>query len=242
MAYPGIATPGGETRVDDTYDFSNPEFGTRIESFHSPGDDNLLKAGPGRNGRRSITAATPQRSLFSNLTNQRRATGRNEFTPLLKSVHRSALSTKVNGANVLRQGAIPMPDFLKNGHHDVHSSPQLPQGSSDIGDSTYRSGEDQGDETTMRNQQLPDSSVSSTPMAPRASGGGGVLTADGQLTLREQEKLIDEIKKENFSLKLKVFFLTERLDKLGPEYNDAAIKEVCRALAQMRAPYNLQRC
>lgn len=222
MSYPGIATPGGETRVDDTYDFSNPEFGTRIESFQSPGGDDLLKAGA--RGRR--VAATPQRSAFSSLTNRRPA-GRNEFTPLLKSVHRSALSSKVNGANVLQHGAIPMPDFLKNGHRDVHSSPQLPQGSSEAGDSTYRSG-DQDEETTMRDRQLPESSVDTTPIATLrpSNGGGGVLTTDGQLTLKEQEKLIDEIRKENFSLKLKVFLMNERLEKLGPEYNEAAIKEV----------------
>ena len=74
--------------------------------------------------------------------------------------------------------------------------------------------------------RLPESSVNSTPIQPIARGGGGPLGAEGQLTLREQEKVIDEIKKENFGLKLKVFFLNERLDKLGPEFNDATIKEV----------------
>lgn len=80
----------------------------------------------------------------------------------------------------------------------------------------------------MRDRQLPESSVDTTPIATLrpSNGGGGVLTTDGQLTLKEQEKLIDEIRKENFSLKLKVFLMNERLEKLGPEYNEAAIKEV----------------
>ena len=58
------------------------------------------------------------------------------------------------------------------------------------------------------------------------------------LTLRDQEKVIDEVKKDNFSLKLKVraaaipsplrsqiFFLEERLAKLAPDQIDAALRE-----------------
>lgn len=39
-------------------------------------------------------------------------------------------------------------------------------------------------------------------------------------------QIIDEIKKENFGLKLKIVFMEERLKKLGPEHNEEAIKEV----------------
>jgi hypothetical protein len=42
--------------------------------------------------------------------------------------------------------------------------------------------------------------------------------------------MIDEMKKENFGLKLKVFFLDDKLKKLGPEYNEQAIKEACLPL------------
>lgn len=38
-------------------------------------------------------------------------------------------------------------------------------------------------------------------------------------------QLIDEVKKENFSLKLKIYFLEDRLAKLAPEHVDAALKE-----------------
>ncbi|CAG8646823.1 7490_t:CDS:2, partial [Acaulospora colombiana] len=46
-----------------------------------------------------------------------------------------------------------------------------------------------------------------------------------QMTLKEQERVIDEIKKENFSLKMKVYFLEERLSKLGPDEMERALKE-----------------
>lgn len=45
------------------------------------------------------------------------------------------------------------------------------------------------------------------------------------LTLREQEKVIDEVKKENFNLKLKIYFLEDRLAKLAPDQVDLALKE-----------------
>ncbi|GAA5840186.1 hypothetical protein JCM11251_005940 [Rhodosporidiobolus azoricus] len=61
----------------------------------------------------------------------------------------------------------------------------------------------------------------------RSSGekmGGG---AGQNMTLREQEKVIDELKKDNFSLKLKLHFYTQRLDSLSPSsLNDAAKENV----------------
>ncbi|KAF9114044.1 hypothetical protein BGX27_000243 [Mortierella sp. AM989] len=45
------------------------------------------------------------------------------------------------------------------------------------------------------------------------------------MTLKEQEKVIDELNKLNFSLKLKVYFLEERLAKLSPEHADQAANE-----------------
>ncbi|KAH8919163.1 hypothetical protein BT69DRAFT_513390 [Atractiella rhizophila] len=46
-----------------------------------------------------------------------------------------------------------------------------------------------------------------------------------KMTLREQENVIDSVKKENFNLKLKIFFLEDRLAKLAPDQIDAALKE-----------------
>ncbi|KAF9950566.1 hypothetical protein BGZ70_001306 [Mortierella alpina] len=45
------------------------------------------------------------------------------------------------------------------------------------------------------------------------------------MTLKEQEKVIDELKKESFSLKLKVYFLEDRLAKMSPEHVDQALNE-----------------
>ncbi|KAG0304460.1 hypothetical protein BGZ98_005495 [Dissophora globulifera] len=56
----------------------------------------------------------------------------------------------------------------------------------------------------------------------RWSGTAGKPAA---MTLKEQEKVIDELNKQNFSLKLKVYFLEERLAKLSPEYADQAAHE-----------------
>ncbi|KAF8635596.1 hypothetical protein AX15_000239 [Amanita polypyramis BW_CC] len=45
------------------------------------------------------------------------------------------------------------------------------------------------------------------------------------LTLRDQEKHIDNLKKENFAIKLRVHFLEERLAQLAPDHMDAALKQ-----------------
>ncbi|KAG5519753.1 hypothetical protein PMAC_000026 [Pneumocystis sp. 'macacae'] len=45
------------------------------------------------------------------------------------------------------------------------------------------------------------------------------------LTLREQEKIIDTMRKENWGLKLKIHFLNDRLDKLAPDQVEVALKE-----------------
>ncbi|KAI9140837.1 hypothetical protein BKA69DRAFT_1077983 [Paraphysoderma sedebokerense] len=45
------------------------------------------------------------------------------------------------------------------------------------------------------------------------------------LTLKEQEKIIDEVKKENFGLKMRIYFLEERLAKMAPDNLNEALKE-----------------
>ncbi|KAG0202470.1 hypothetical protein BGX28_005020 [Mortierella sp. GBA30] len=45
------------------------------------------------------------------------------------------------------------------------------------------------------------------------------------MTLKEQEKVIDELKKETFNLKVKVYFLEDRLAKMSPEHVDQALNE-----------------
>ncbi|KAI6097111.1 hypothetical protein EDD16DRAFT_1697992 [Pisolithus croceorrhizus] len=62
-----------------------------------------------------------------------------------------------------------------------------------------------------------------TPAArrPRGNAPGKGVT----LTLRDQEKHIDALKKENFNIKLRVHFLEERLAQLAPDQVDAALKQ-----------------
>ncbi|KAH8114261.1 hypothetical protein DFH11DRAFT_1877990 [Phellopilus nigrolimitatus] len=68
-----------------------------------------------------------------------------------------------------------------------------------------------------------------TPMPNRLSSKrkSGTVGAKGSsnLTLRDQEKHIDALKKENFNIKLKVHFLEERLAQLAPDQIDAALKQ-----------------
>ncbi|KAF8129354.1 hypothetical protein EV363DRAFT_1584743 [Boletus edulis] len=56
----------------------------------------------------------------------------------------------------------------------------------------------------------------------RATPGGNKGVT---LTLRDQEKHIDNLKKENFNIKLRVHFLEERLAQLAPDQVDAALKQ-----------------
>ncbi|RHZ48822.1 hypothetical protein Glove_541g46 [Diversispora epigaea] len=58
--------------------------------------------------------------------------------------------------------------------------------------------------------------------SPRWSMGTARKT---QMTFKEQERVIDEIKKENFSLKLKIYFLERRIHEMGPEETENVYKE-----------------
>ncbi|KAF9045716.1 hypothetical protein BDZ89DRAFT_1058679 [Hymenopellis radicata] len=61
---------------------------------------------------------------------------------------------------------------------------------------------------------------SDTPSRPKRGKSG-----KGALTLRDQEKHIDHLKKENFDIKIKCHFLEERLAQLAPDQMDAALKQ-----------------
>lgn len=170
MVAPGLGLDSfrAESSIDLLDDLT---LGSRMDSFQSPGGDDILKATKGRRGRTETT--TPARQIFGGRG------GKNEFTPLLQSVQKSNLRARINGNN----GMPPTPAFLKRGAF-VMDSPQLPHAaSSDVNDdTTYQSRE----ETVLG--PLPDS-INSTPMVPLPRGRGGVLEHDGQMTLREQEKV-----------------------------------------------------
>ncbi|KAF3922652.1 hypothetical protein ABW21_db0202048 [Orbilia brochopaga] len=206
--------------------FNSPKFSPE-KTFVQPREDNLLRAGAIGNKNQpkrglsigapksALNITTPSRQPLGDRTNRKSASA-GEFTPLLKSVHKNNLNNNIDAKINAAVARTPM--SLKHMETYVGGTPQLPRGdSSGIDASSYN------DENTPLAPQQEDSSDVSTPI-PRISGKGGVLD-DGQLTLREQEKIIDDIKKENFSLKLKIFFLDDKLNKLGPEFNDIAIRE-----------------
>ncbi|KAG6866142.1 hypothetical protein C0991_008095 [Blastosporella zonata] len=66
-----------------------------------------------------------------------------------------------------------------------------------------------------------------TPVAsrPRRTTRASIAGTKAPLTLRDQEKHIDNLKKENFSIKLRVHFLEDQLAKLAPDQMDAALKQ-----------------
>jgi hypothetical protein len=44
--------------------------------------------------------------------------------------------------------------------------------------------------------------------------------------LLESQRLVDQLKKENFGLKMRIYFLQENIDKLTPEGMSVIVKEV----------------
>ncbi|OCF33425.1 hypothetical protein I316_04845 [Kwoniella heveanensis BCC8398] len=59
----------------------------------------------------------------------------------------------------------------------------------------------------------------------RHSVAAGDVSGNGPMTLRDQEKQLEESKKEVFNLQLENHFLKERLANMAPEHIEAALKE-----------------
>ncbi|KAH9815255.1 hypothetical protein DFH28DRAFT_969151 [Melampsora americana] len=83
-----------------------------------------------------------------------------------------------------------------------------------------RSSSNGGGSQLLAGKKPTSSTLPKRSLASDTSRGKGA-----HLTLREQEKVIDEVKKENFNLKLKIYFLEDRLAKLAPDQVDLALKE-----------------
>lgn len=200
---------------------------TQEQSFQSPSKDHiniLHQMGGGRNGRAGgISLKTPRtRMPFGDRTNNRGA----EFTPLLKSATRnSAMMFGGNGGGKENNGMPRTPAFLKPGGLDrvlENDLSPVPSGSLYEEDSN---GNSYVDGTPI--PRIDSSSIADTPIQPiaRRNGGPDVLSDGNQLSLKEQENVIDKIEKENFGLKLKIHFLEEALRKAGPGFSEAALKE-----------------
>ncbi|QSZ31995.1 hypothetical protein DSL72_001564 [Monilinia vaccinii-corymbosi] len=188
------------------------------QSFQSPSKDNNLVSQM-QNGRRGVNIRTPRsRTTLGDRRNLPAGLGGGEFTPLLKNATMNS-ARRNNKENVQAT-----PAFLRAGGLDKiqEGFSPLPAGSA-YGEDSTRTG------SYMAGTPMPhiDSSTASTPAAllPRRNEGPGVLQDGNQLSLREQENVIDRIEKENFGLKLKIHFLEEALRKAGPGFSEAALKE-----------------
>ncbi|KAE8449961.1 hypothetical protein EG329_007100 [Mollisiaceae sp. DMI_Dod_QoI] len=190
------------------------------QSFQSPSKDNnnlIQQLQKGRRG--AINLKTPRsRVALSDRRNLPVGIGGGEFTPLLKSATRNS-ALRSGKENVPQTPAFLKPGGLDNIPEDLTP---IPVNSSVYGGS--RNGSYMADTPAP---QIDSSSTASTPMAllPRRNEGPGVLQDGNQMSLREQENVIDKIEKENFGLKLKIHFLEEALRKAGPGFSEAALKE-----------------
>ncbi|KAG5984884.1 hypothetical protein E4U55_002812, partial [Claviceps digitariae] len=222
MVQPGLggALDTPRTNVGDaTYLNGQPDFAdiSQEASFQSPGKngDFLQQL---RNGRSNgISLRTPrQRGPLADRRNLPPSIGGAEFTPLLKTMTRNS-ARKQGKENSAATVNTPGLDRIDEG--DVTALPRMDE-------SVYLGSRNQSylDNTLP---QVDSSSVASTPLAmqPRRAGNKGPLHDGNQLSLREQENVIDRIEKENFGLKLKIHFLEEALRKAGPGFSEAALKE-----------------
>ncbi|KAL6816002.1 hypothetical protein GGI42DRAFT_339100 [Trichoderma sp. SZMC 28013] len=189
------------SRLPDISDIS-PE-----ASFIAPDkDDDLLQRL--RNGKRSNFRTPRRKGPLVDRPNLPSNIGGGEFTPMLKSATMN--STRRNGKE--NNAAVSTtPAALRT----IDEDEMTPLPRMDFSVASY-----------LETPQIA-SSISSTPIGPppRRNGDMGPLQDGKQLSLREQENVIDKIEKENFGLKLKIQFLNDALMKSGPGYNEAALKE-----------------
>ncbi|ETS85513.1 hypothetical protein PFICI_03538 [Pestalotiopsis fici W106-1] len=217
----GLDTP--RTNVGDaTYMDREPDFDmTQEPSFQSPAKDNniLHQMRNGRSGAVNLRTPRASRAALTDRRNQLpQGIGGNEFTPMLKSATRNS-ARKFGKENRKRNST---PGALNRIVEDMDMT-NVAVESSLYGPS--RGSNSYIDATPM--PHVDDSSIASTPMVlpPRRGADKGPLNDGNQLSLREQENVIDRIEKENFGLKLKIHFLEEALRKAGPGFSEAALKE-----------------
>ncbi|EGX96599.1 Spindle associated [Cordyceps militaris CM01] len=221
--YGGVLDTPRTNIGDATYLSRGPDFAdiSQEASFHSPQKDsgNILQQlrNQRSNGHGSgVSLRTPRRDPLTDRNNLPPSIGGAEFTPLLKSATRNSARRrggKENGTMSLS------PNLSRIDENDLTPVPRMDA-------SMYSASRNQSylDHTIP---QIDSSSVTSTPlaMATRRGGDKGPLQDGNQLSLREQENVIDKIEKENFGLKLKIHFLEEALRKAGPGFHEAALKE-----------------
>ncbi|KAL4810084.1 hypothetical protein BDV18DRAFT_52822 [Aspergillus unguis] len=236
MAYPYIDTPRTEVDGNATYMTNGWRSAGRHnlsalsveDSFQTPSkDEDVLKVlGDGR--RRSsagsklntprATASKSARSALNSRSQLPQTGVKGEFTPMLKSAMKNNYMR--NMSTTRGTGGPKTPSYLKPDYRSNVNSPGLPPEMTGIDEE-----DETGDDPTPV-PQVASSSVQGTPLPGLTSrNGNGVLGDGNNMTLKEQEKIIDKLDKDNFGLKLKIHFLQEQLEKAGPAYNQAALME-----------------
>ncbi|KAJ9196572.1 hypothetical protein DTO027B5_1583 [Paecilomyces variotii] len=242
MALPYIDTPRTEVDGNATYMTNGLRSVARSHlsalesvenSFQTPSkEDDIIKSM--ENGRRrgssGFSLRTPRAGsgpkTTRNALDHRRnlpsaAPPKGEFTPMMKSATRNNYLRNMSAA---RGNGVPQtPAYLRASYRSNANTPGLPP--IDMTD-IYGDDATATDDVTPLPQEVASSSAQSTPLPMLPERDGGVVS-DGQnmMTLKEQEKIIDKLDKDNFGLKLKIHYLQEQLQKAGPEYNQAALQE-----------------
>lgn len=256
MVHPGLGgldTP--RTNAGDaTYLERPPDFDVSQEmTFHSPTKDGNIFDQMRNGGKphlrtpRGGNSNNGARAPFSNRQNLPEGIGGVEFTPLLKSATRNSARRGYGGKeNGAAAGAVP----FSLGKIDEDDTTIPVPGAMDLSSFGVSRNLSYVESTPL--PHIDSSSIASTPIAMRPRGGGGdnnnrdnggPLQDGNQLSLREQENVIDRIEKENFGLKLKIHFLEEALRKAGPGFSDAALKENTELkVDKVTLQRELQRC
>ncbi|KAG8833328.1 hypothetical protein FRC17_010860 [Serendipita sp. 399] len=132
-------------------------------------------------------------------------------------------STMTNSTSAVpnKPDATPKKGLVRRGTDEEVRTPKASNGRNAFLDDSV----EDDDEVTATSDRKWESDSLALPRLGRGKQGTGPAKVGVNMTLREQEKVIDQIKKENFSLKLKVHFLEERLAQLAPDHIEAALKQ-----------------
>ncbi|KAJ5399181.1 hypothetical protein N7465_009670 [Penicillium sp. CMV-2018d] len=227
MAFPYIDTPRTEYDGNATYLTTGFRSAGRHHlsaldslenSFQTPSKDNdVIKGFDKRVTPRAGAASKSTRSALRHLPAT--APEKGEFTPLMKSATKNNL---LRNMSVARGTDGPKtPGYQRETHRSNAHTPGLP--AMDMSD-IYE--EDRTMEEPTPVPHAASSSAQSTPLPAFSGRNGGVLGDGGNnLSLKDQAMAIDQLSKVNFSLKLRIHFMEEQLQKAGPEYNNDALKE-----------------
>ncbi|KAJ5188779.1 Spindle associated [Penicillium cf. griseofulvum] len=227
MAFPYIDTPrteydGNATYLTNGFRSAGRQHLSALDSlensFQTPSKDNdVIKGFDKRVTPRAGAASKSTRSALRHLPAT--APEKGEFTPLMKSATKNNFLRNMSA--VRGTDGPKTPGYQRETHRSNAHTPGLP--AMDMSD-IYE--EDRTMEEPTPVPHAASSSAQSTPLPGYSKHNGGVLGDRGNnLSLKDQAMAIDQLSKVNFSLKLRIHFMEEQLQKAGPEYNNEALKE-----------------